>query len=313
MVGIVILNFNNPQITINCIESIERWNSYPCKIAIVDNASTDNSVAVLDSYLNELTNCNYHRQVGLEEHLLNIPKYSLLISKQNTGYAQGNNVGCFYFDCDVEVDYILILNNDTIFIQDIIPPMVNFQMNHSDCAITNVLLLKKDGVSIEFNTARNNCTIGELLCLYAHLNQRYLEHNKRNQILANNPELLDYDSLEVEIPMGSCLLLKKTIFRQLGYFDTHTFLYFEENILFAKIKRMGLKNYLLPKYKLIHIGGATINQTKFNYFQEMKRSYSSYYYGLNYSGMSVLMKPLFILLYYFHLIILNIKYALSKI
>ena len=38
--ALIILNFNNYKDTINCIESVEKYNSAPIKIIVVDNAST---------------------------------------------------------------------------------------------------------------------------------------------------------------------------------------------------------------------------------------------------------------------------------
>ena len=312
MVGIVILNYNNPQITIDCIESIEKLNTYPCKIVVVDNASTDNSVSVLDEYLKEHADSEYHKQVESDQHPAMIPKYSLVVAKKNCGYAKGNNIGCFYFEDDEDINYILILNNDTLFIDDIIPPMAKFQKEHADCAICNVLLLHKDGNTIEYNTARKNCSIGELLSLFARINKLYQSYNQKNQILRIHPELLSKSNVEIEIPMGSCLLLKKETFKKVGYFDPHTFLYFEENILYKKFQKIGLKNYLLPQQKLIHIGSATIKKTRFSYFQEIQKTHSSYYYGLHYSGMSVLFKPVFVLMYYYNLLLLAIRHVLIK-
>ena len=52
MVGIVILNYNNAGYTLNCIESILRFNTAPIRIVVVDNASVDDSLSVLRSWQN---------------------------------------------------------------------------------------------------------------------------------------------------------------------------------------------------------------------------------------------------------------------
>lgn len=44
MVGIVILNYNNAEDTLNCLESIMQFNTYPAKIVIVDNGSTKTEI-----------------------------------------------------------------------------------------------------------------------------------------------------------------------------------------------------------------------------------------------------------------------------
>lgn len=52
MVGVVILNYNNVKDTLNCVESVLQFNTYPIKIVIVDNGSTNPYVVPeIDSYL----------------------------------------------------------------------------------------------------------------------------------------------------------------------------------------------------------------------------------------------------------------------
>ena len=71
------------------------------------------------------------------------------------------------------------------------------------------------------------------------------------------PERVNGQRVEVEIISGSCFMVKKSIFEALGGFDSGTFLYYEENILWEKIRVLGLKNYLDCSVRLIHLGAAT--------------------------------------------------------
>ena len=62
MVGVVILNYNNVKDTLNCVESVLRFNTYPIKIVIVDNGSTNPAVVpAIDSYLSHKYLARYKR------------------------------------------------------------------------------------------------------------------------------------------------------------------------------------------------------------------------------------------------------------
>ena len=93
-VSIVILSYNNKDITIDCIESIRRTNpadSY--ELVVVDNASTDEVVEYLQK----------------QEDIV------LILNKENRGFAAGCNQGVLAAKKDND---IFFLNNDTILCDD---------------------------------------------------------------------------------------------------------------------------------------------------------------------------------------------------
>ena len=90
-VSVIILTYNNPLITRDCIESLYRRSFYPnFETIIVDNAS-DNPT------LKELTQLNYKY------------KFKLIKNKENLGFAEGNNIGMK----NANGKYLILLNNDT--------------------------------------------------------------------------------------------------------------------------------------------------------------------------------------------------------
>src|SRR6266404_8205049 len=86
---IVILNWNQPKLTIECVESLHKLKTdkkHQIEIVIVDNGSDEKFPK---------------------------GKYTLLETGKNLGFAGGNNFGIKYA-LDHFADYIVILNNDTI-------------------------------------------------------------------------------------------------------------------------------------------------------------------------------------------------------
>jgi len=92
MTSIVILNYNTPEFTINCIESIkENTAAGSYEIIVVDNASMDDSVELLQNIPKEY-------------------KVNLIVSKRNLGFSGGCNLGMRA----AKGEEICLLNSDTI-------------------------------------------------------------------------------------------------------------------------------------------------------------------------------------------------------
>src|SRR5258708_2107656 len=95
---IVVLNWNQPKLTLDCIESLQKLKllkNQNLNIVIVDNGSTDDSLETFRKIL--------PRKYRVET----------LESNTNLGFADGNNFGIKYA-LDNFADYIMVLNNDTI-------------------------------------------------------------------------------------------------------------------------------------------------------------------------------------------------------
>lgn len=288
--GILILNYNNATDTINCIHSIQQFNTAEIKIIIVDNASTNNEV------VNELF--NFIREEYLTESIIvnegdmishTLPLITLFLSKDNGGYAQGNNKGLELFYKDDEIDNVLILNNDVLFVEDIIPKL-DLRLNElNDIAILSPLLYKKDLVAIDYNCARTNVGILDLILTYFLLSVRINPYtSSKHLILIEHPELLQNELVEIQLPSGSCMMFKKRLFQKIGGFDPHTFLYYEENILHRKIEKMGLKNFLCTDIKCIHLGASTTSKISYNYTYYNRTNNSALYYAKEYLHANVM-------------------------
>ena len=91
-VAVIVLNWNGGVDTIDCLASLRALDYPKFFIAIVDNGSTDNSVAAIGKAF---------------------PELEILQTGANLGYAGGNNFGIKH-GLEKAADYVLILNNDVI-------------------------------------------------------------------------------------------------------------------------------------------------------------------------------------------------------
>ena len=92
-ISIIVVTFNNLELTKVCLDSIFRYSRYPnLKVIVVDNSSQDGT----PQYLQELS----QKQ----------PNLKLILNKDNKGFAIANNQGIKIADSE----YIVFLNNDTV-------------------------------------------------------------------------------------------------------------------------------------------------------------------------------------------------------
>src|SRR3989442_6829983 len=94
-IGVVILNWNGHVDTIACLESLAAADPGPARVGVVDNASTDGSVAALRAWAGKPS----------------MPP-AIVQSGHNRGFAGGNNLGLVLLAQDAGITHFLLLNND---------------------------------------------------------------------------------------------------------------------------------------------------------------------------------------------------------
>lgn len=88
---VILVNYCNPQLTVDCISSLNEAGCGNEKIIVVDNASPDNSLDVLGK----------------------INKIKLISAPMNGGFSYGNNLGIRYA-MEQRCTNVILLNNDTV-------------------------------------------------------------------------------------------------------------------------------------------------------------------------------------------------------
>ncbi len=95
-VSVIILNWNQPEFTVNCIKSVLKQDYKDFEILLVDNGSRDDSVKTF------------------RKEFADNKKIRILANPDNLGYAGGNNEGVK----NAGGEYAVILNNDTTVERD---------------------------------------------------------------------------------------------------------------------------------------------------------------------------------------------------
>lgn len=221
---ILILNYNSYKLTINNVKKILKLNC-DIRIVIVDNCSTDNS-------LNEISNifCHYENV-----HILN--------NKRNTGYAAGNNFGLKFIEKNMpEVKYVTIMNPDIeLMHEDTLIRLRNVLKNDKNLAIVSCQTIFNNewrgftDIGWKFPSYKNLCLSGTLLgkLCGVDVNDSYSSFEIKN------------DMCFIDVIPGCFFMANMDFFKEVGYFDESTFLYFEELILSNKFSRINKKEAVI--------------------------------------------------------------------
>jgi len=303
-VAIVILNYNNFQDTINCIDSLIKNENENYRLIIVDNASTNNSVAEIEIYLSK-NDIKFQCYPNHQNLLIN-SKFIIIKLEQNIGYARGNNIG-LNLAVDLGSTYLVVLNNDTMITQPFLAELKTRLENDKNIGIISPLLKQKDG-SIDRNVARKNPSTLQIIINNSFLRnfklfQNYLD---RQYCIKSKEDIVKKEVLYPDLISGSCIMMKSVIYKKIDGFDKNTFLYFEENIVFEKLKQLDLTSCVYLNKHIIHLGAESTR--KINSVKLLEYQKESLIYYLRKYRKSILGVFVFIILHEIRKILLRVKF-----
>lgn len=223
--SILIVNYNGLKYLKNCIESIEaKTSKISYEIVIIDNNSQDNSCSFIES---------------------EYPKVRLIKSKINYGFGKGNNEAFKV----AKGDYILLLNNDTILLDDL-SPIVDFLISDKTVGVVGITMLDSNKRNLPaaglFPNKKNMFQLKKLF-----YNDQYFSKKSFTD-----------NSYDVDWVSGSFMMLSRGVYEKINGFDEDYFLYVEDVDFCKKIKDIGLKRIFLPHFKYIHFVGFNNNKNQ---------------------------------------------------
>lgn len=233
-VGLVVLNYNNSSETTRFLSLASQIKSIDY-IEVIDNASTDGSF----------------EDLRLACDALDSDYVFLSAAPENKGYGSGNNYGCCELSKRANVEYLIIANPDVLFDESAVSEMIGFLSKHDKYAAVAPVMLNPSGAM---------CQSAWKLPTTANM---FLNALRLAIPAVRDP--LDYGkfgdnrkSADVDVLPGSLFMVKALDFERVGGFDEDTFLYGEENLLFAKFGAMGRKCALLLDEHYVHAHGTSI-------------------------------------------------------
>lgn len=263
--SIIIISYNTKEIIKKCFDSLfktlKRERKIKAEIIVVDNHSTDGSVAMLKNY----------------------QKIRLIVNAKNTGFGRANNQGLKIS----RGKYILYLNSDVIIKKVNFSRLLEYlEKNPSVGGLTVKVLLPTGG--IDPASHRGFPTPWNAFCYYSKL-ERYLGRLPWIGKYFGGYHLthLDLNTIhEIDCPTAAFFLTPAKIVKKINGFDESFFMYGEDVDLAFRIKKLGYKIIYYPFYEVIHLKSVSglkkktaqfKNKTQKHFYQAMRIFYNKHY------------------------------------
>jgi GT2 family glycosyltransferase len=224
-IAIAILNYNGAELLEQFLPSILA-HSANAKVYVIDNGSTDGSLAVVGA---------------------TFPMVTTIALDGNAGYAGGYNKGLQQIDADV----VCLLNSDIEVTPNWLLPIKDFLKAHPEVAVVQPKikdLAKPD--HFEYAGAA-----GGYLDI---MGLPYCRGRVGSKCEKDNGQ---YDNnMQVTWASGACLVVRKSVFDALNGFDASFFMHFEEIDLCLRAQAKGHQVWVVGKSEVYHKGAASLSK-----------------------------------------------------
>lgn len=232
---IVIPNLNGAGWLRDSIESVWAQTEQDFELIVVDNASTDESLAIARSY------------VGNE-------RYTLIENDHNTGFSAAVNQGIRA----AKGEYVVMFNNDAFAEPDWLAELIAAAEKDERIFAVQSLMIRHFERDIADDA-------GDYVTLFGWACKRgdgfpWRRYQKPGRIFS---------------ACGGASLYRKKILDEIGWFDELFFAYFEDVDLSWRANSLGYKNWYCPSAKCYHICGATTGAVRYNDFKSVQSGRNS--------------------------------------
>ncbi len=233
-VAVIIVNYNVRDLLDRALRSLhETAGTLINEIWVVDNASTDDTVDYLAQHW---------------------PNVNLIVNKDNRGYSQANNQGIK----KSQSDYILVLNPDTEVQRGALQELVEFMDSRPQAGVCGPKIISPQGFF------RPECRRGFPTPLAAFSRLFGLASLFPRSRVFGKYHLTylepDYEA-QVDALSGACMMVRRKVTEEVGYFDEDYFLYGEDIDWCWRMKKAGWEVWYIPRASIIHIKGASMRRS----------------------------------------------------
>lgn len=225
-VGVALVNWNGGEFTIPCIRSLYDGTRPPSLVVVVDNASHDDSPAhIATAY----------------------PEIVLIRNQRNEGFSGANNQAIEYL-MQQDMDYIWILNNDTLVAADCLEKLLKHAQQSPTAAYSAKIYLESPS--------------NQLWYAGAHRHPLHLApiHDTTNIAQFQDTEQV----VPVDFLSGCCIFAAALVFAQLGGFVTSYVAYSEDSDWSWRATTAGVPLYYVPSAVMWHRLSASLKKNTGN-------------------------------------------------
>ncbi|MCF6239872.1 MAG: glycosyltransferase family 2 protein [Bacteroidales bacterium] len=256
LVSIITVNYNQIDVTMDLLHSLQQVSYQNVEIIVVDNNSKNDSFSLLKK---------------------EFPNVLLVKSNINRGFAGGNNLGLHF----AKGKYILFLNNDVVVTKGFIEPMVRLLESDSRIGMVSPKIrfyYEPETIQYAGYTSMNKITLRQNLIGYKQKDEG------------------QFDTVQPSYSVhGAAMMVPAQILYRVGLMAEIYFLYYEEHDWSFRIKKAGFKVYYQPKSLVFHKESVSTGKNsplKIYYITRNRILYAR----RNYKGLIFLLNILYLLL-----------------
>ena len=232
--SIVIVNYNTKTLLRRCLASVYAGaNGTPFDILVADNNSHDGSVAMIQS---------------------EFPQVKVTKNEANVGFSRANNT----LIAQSDADYVLLLNPDTLVVDDAIERVAKYMEAHHEVGICGCRVLNTDR-TLQLACRRSIPT--PKVAFYRLTGLSMLFPNSKTMARYNMTYEDPEKTHQVDAVSGAFLMIRRQAIEDIGLLDERFFMYGEELDWCLRAKRAGWSVVYYPEAEIIHHQGES---TKYN-------------------------------------------------
>lgn len=231
-VSIIVVAWNFKKLVYDCLKSVfDQTEGIRFEIIYVNNGSEDGSVEMVKN---------------------EFPEVRIIENDDNKGFTKANNQA-------IEIAkgrYVLLLNSDTIVLDNAIAKSVIFADAHLDTAVVGCKVLNHD------RTLQRSCFMcPSTLNLFLAATYLYKIFPRSQFFGRDRMTWWDFNDVrEVEAVSGCFSLVRRTAIEQVGVMNELYFFYGDDTDWCYRFKKAGWKVMFTPIAHIIHYGGQSTSQ-----------------------------------------------------
>jgi len=231
--SICIVTDSQKELLKDCLESIYKFKpKCSFEIWVVDNASENKIFKMVQK---------------------NFPSVKLIVNKEKYGFSKNNNLALRR--CSGE--YILILNDDTLILNDAINKMIKFIDEREDIGAAGLKQYYRNR-KVQYITGRNLPSLETYIYRKLFLDKLFPKSKIFGKL---NMSYWDHlTSREVKALSGACMFVRNEVLEKVGYFDENFKFYYEDIDLCRRFGESGFKLYYNTDCEIMHFQGMSIGR-----------------------------------------------------
>lgn len=233
--SIIIVNWKVRYLLEKCLDSIYAYaGKYNIEAVVIDNDSRDGTAEMV---------------------MVQYPEVIMIALPSNNGFARANNLGIKRSSADL----ILLLNPDTEITPGFFENIFDYFKKNPEIGIVGPQILNPDKTN-QPSVRRFPNLFSQILVL---LKLRNIVKDRTPGLKNYLQSDFDYQKEQiVEQIMGAAMIIRRSVFDEMGLLDEKFFIWFEEVDFCKRAHDAGIIIKYLPTAKIIHHSGASFDKAK---------------------------------------------------